>query len=116
MPILGPASAYAARAALAAQKQGKHAEFHDAIIATKLNFDEAAIVKIAKQSGLDVDRLKSDLDSKDIDLEIQRTAELAKALHLSGTPALVIGTELIPGATDLETLKSLVEDARHSAD
>jgi protein-disulfide isomerase len=115
-PILGPASVYAARLALAARKQGRHAEFHDAVIARKPNFDEAAVLEIAKQAGLDVDRLKSDLGSRDVDLEIQRNAELAKALHLSGTPALVVGSELIPGATDLETLKSVVDDARHSAE
>jgi hypothetical protein len=31
----------------------------------------------------------------------------------AGTPAFIIGTELVPGATDLATFKSMVDDARH---
>jgi protein-disulfide isomerase len=38
---------------------------------------------------------------------------MARSLGLSGTPAFIIGTELVPGATDLVTLESMVDDARH---
>jgi protein-disulfide isomerase len=113
LPILGPASVYAARVALAAYKQGKYEQFHDAVMSKRSNFDEAALLKLAEEAGLALDRLKTDMNSPDVDIEIKRTTEIAKALRLSGTPAFIVGTELIPGATDLETLQALLDEARH---
>ena len=112
-PILGPASVYAARVALAAYKQGKHEQFHNAVMSKISNVDEATLLKLAEGEGLDLDRLKTDMNSPEVDAEIKRTTEIANALRLSGTPAFIVGTELIPGATDLETLQSLLDEARH---
>jgi protein-disulfide isomerase len=112
-PILGPASVYAARLALAAYKQGKYEQFHDAVISKKSNFDEAALLKMAEEAGLALDRAKTDMNSPAVDAEIKRTTEIAKVLRLSGTPAFIVATELIPGATDLETLQALIDEARH---
>jgi protein-disulfide isomerase len=116
LPILGPASVFAARVMLAAQRQGKQMEFHNAAMKRKANLEEAAIIDLAKQAGLDVDLLKKDMNSQEVDSELRRTMEIAKALNLSGTPALILGTELIPGATDLATLKSMVSDARRGVE
>jgi len=113
-PILGPASVYAARVALAANKQGKHKQFHDAVMAKKPNIDEATILKLAEEAGLDIERLKVDMNNSEVDAEIKRNNEIAKALRLNGTPAFIVGTELVPGATDLETLRALLDDARHA--
>jgi protein-disulfide isomerase len=112
-PILGPASVYAARVALAANKQGKYEQFHEAVMSKRSNLDEATLLKLAEESGLAVDRLKTDMNSPDVNAEIKRTTEIAKALRLTGTPAFIVGTELIPGATDLETLQALLVEARH---
>jgi protein-disulfide isomerase len=113
LPILGPASVYAARVALAAHKQGKYEQFHDAVMSKRSNSDEATLLKLAEEAGLALDRVKTDMNSPEVDAEIKRTTEIAKALGLSGTPAFVVGTELIPGATDLETLQALLDEARH---
>jgi protein-disulfide isomerase len=112
-PILGPASVYAARVALAAYKQGKYKQFHDAVMSKKPNFDEATIVKLAEAAGLDLDRMKADINSPEVDAEIKHTIEVARAVRLDGTPAFIVGAELIPGATDLGTLQALVDEARH---
>jgi protein-disulfide isomerase len=117
-PILGRMSVYAAHVALAAQKQGKHTQFHDALMAESRmaengNIDETAILQIAASVGLDVDRIKVDMNSPEVNSEIERSAQIAKALGLTGTPAFILGTELVPGATDLATLKAMVDDARH---
>jgi protein-disulfide isomerase len=113
LPILGPASVYAARVALAAFKQGKYEQFHDAVVSKKSNVDEATLLKLAQEVGLDLDRVKTDMNSPEVNAEIKRSAEIAKILRLSGTPAFIVGTELIPGATDLENLQALLDDARH---
>jgi protein-disulfide isomerase len=112
-PILGPASVYAARVALEAYKQGKYEQFHNAVMSKKSNFDEATLLKLAEEAGLALDRVKTDMNAPEVDAEIKRTTEIAKALRLSGTPAFIVGTELIPGATDLETLQALIDEARH---
>jgi len=110
-PILGPQSALAARAALAANKQGKYLQFHDAAMA-KRQIDEASILAIAETIDLDLNRLKTDLASPEVEAEIAKTFQIAKELRLTGTPAFIVGSELIPGATDFETLRAVVEDAR----
>ena len=56
-PILGPASTTAAKAALAAVRQGRYLVFHDRLFAFKGNLDDAAIYAIARELGLDVARL-----------------------------------------------------------
>jgi protein-disulfide isomerase len=112
LPILGAASVFAARVALAANKQGKYEQFHDAVMSKKSNIDETTILKLAEEAGVALDRLKTDMNSPEVISEIERTAEIAKALRLSGTPAFVVGNELVPGATDLESLQALLDEAR----
>jgi protein-disulfide isomerase len=112
LPILGPASVLAARAALAAEKQGKQPQLHDALITEKPDFDEAKILATAQNVGLDATKLKADMASPEVEAEIIKSGRLARDLHLTGTPGFVVGSALIPGATDLETLKSLIDDAR----
>jgi len=111
-PILGPTATYAARVALAAQKQGKHAQLHEALMAQKPNIDEETILKTAAGVGLDIDRIKADMNSPEVETEIQRTLQIAKELGLNGTPSFIVGTELLPGGTDLGTLKSMISDGR----
>ena len=115
LPILGPQSVFAARVALAANKQGKHLQFHEALMAKRSNFDEASILEVAETVGLNVARLKTDMASPDVDAEILKGAQIAKELRLTGTPAFIVGSELIPGATNFETLKALVDDARRDS-
>jgi protein-disulfide isomerase len=111
LPILGPESVVAARAALAARKQNKYHEMHRALMASRA-LTEDAILKIAADQGLDVARLKSDMAGAEIARILERNLQLARALGINGTPAFVIGEVVVPGAVDLPTLKSLVVDAR----
>jgi protein-disulfide isomerase len=112
LPILGPASVLAARAAVAAQAQGRYAMFHDALMAERRQLDEAGLIDLAKRVGLDGDRLRRDMMSPETEARIQKSATLAQSLNIRGTPAFVIGGELIPGAVDAATLKSLIAKAR----
>ena len=111
-PILGPDSLFAAKAALAAARQGKYGEFHKALYAARTRVTEAVVLKVAAETGLDIARLKSDMQQPDIEGSISRNAELAQALGITGTPGFVVGDRIFPGATDLETMKKLIEQAR----
>jgi protein-disulfide isomerase len=112
LPILGPDSLLASRAALAARTQGKYAALHDALMAAREPLTRPAILDIARRAGLDAARLDKDMEAPEILAQIQRNHALAEKIGISGTPAFVIGTELAPGALDLPTLKRLVDQAR----
>lgn len=111
-PILGPESVTAARAALAAARQGRYEEFHFALMATKGQINEATVMTVARQVGIDVDKLKSDMDLAEISAMLDRNMRLAQALNIGGTPAFVIGDELVPGAIELEQLEKKIAEAR----
>jgi protein-disulfide isomerase len=113
-PILGKDSVTAARAALAAERQGKYAPFHLALMALKGPLGDEALYKAAAAVGLDVDRLKSDMALPEIEAQLRTNHALARALDIRGTPAFVIGGELIPGAVDIATLRRKIAAARKS--
>jgi protein-disulfide isomerase len=104
-PILGEASVYATHVALAAKKQGKYAEFHSAMMATKGDINDDTVLNVAKSIGLDVGKIKSDMGAADVQKVIDTNYALADTLNIQGTPALILGDTLIPGAVDLDTLR-----------
>ena len=112
LPILGPASVFAARAALAAQKQGKHEALHAALMAASEKLTDQEVLRIAAQTGLDTVKLEKDMADPSVPEALDRNFQLQRALNIQGTPALIIGTELVPGAASLESLKALVARAR----
>jgi protein-disulfide isomerase len=112
LPILGPPSVFAARAALAARKQGKHEALHDALMATNEPLTEAVVLKVATQSGLDIARLEKDMADPSVAEALDRNFQLQRALNIDGTPALIVGIEFIPGAASFETLKAMVARVR----
>ncbi len=112
LPILGPASVIASKAALAARAQGKYLEYHNALMAQRGQLDEDVILRLAKSVGLDTDRLKKDMESREVLSVIAANQALAEQLGIHGTPGFVFGTELVPGAIKLEDMKRLVAASR----
>jgi protein-disulfide isomerase len=112
LPILGPVSVFAARAALAARKQGKYEALHAALMATSERLDEQVVRQVAIQSGLDIAQLEKDMGDPSVGAALDRNFELQRKLNIRGTPALIVGAEFVAGAADLATLKTLVERAR----
>ena len=115
-PILGPESVVAARIALAAHRQApeKYEELHVAMMSSRARMNETNALRLAGGLGFDVDRLKADMDSPEIDRILGRNNALADQLGINGTPGFVIGKQIIPGAIDLETLRKLIVEARQS--
>jgi protein-disulfide isomerase len=111
-PILGPNSIFSAKAALAVHRQGKHAAFHKELMMERGVADEAKVLRIADKIGVDVDRMKSDMNDPAIEAAIERNLALAQALRINGTPSFVIGEQTLRGATDLKALQSLIRQAR----
>ena len=114
-PILSKESAVAAHAAIAAKKQGKYLEFHDAMMEARGNFSDDMIFSIAKKVGLDVDKLKKDMQDPSIDETIAQTRKVAEDIGVTGTPGFIFGKKLVPGAVSYDEMLSLVADARSTA-
>jgi protein-disulfide isomerase len=113
-PILGEGAVFAAKAALAARKQGKYEAFHWALMAMNGKAQEASVLRVATEVGLDVEQLRADMASAEIDEHIQTSMELAQALGFNGTPSFVIGDELAPGLVQQSQLMEMVKAARAS--
>ena len=114
-PILGPGSVFAARAALASQKQGKYLAFHDGMLAFKGAITESSTLEVAANVGLDVDRLKADMADPAIEETIKRNLALANDLRVSGTPTFVTDKRIRPGLLDIDAMRRLIADARQKA-
>ena len=103
-PILGPGSEVAARASLASRNQGKYQQFHEAMMALNAQAVEASVMKIAGDVGLDLEVLKTDMQSDLVNDHIAASLRLAEALRITGTPTFVLGDEIIPGVIERGTL------------
>lgn len=106
-PILGPDSALAARAVLAATRQGRHDALHAALMNAS-TLDAATIDTLARRAGLDMQRFHADLASPDITRQLQRDYALAQSLGITGTPGFIIGHEVLAGAGDAGSIAALV--------
>jgi protein-disulfide isomerase len=111
-PILGEASVFAARAALASKAQGRHAAFHEALLASDQELTRETVFAIASEVGLDMEQLNKDMQAPAIQAVIERNRVLARELGINGTPGFIVGTELVPGALELKDLKNLVRQVR----
>jgi protein-disulfide isomerase len=114
LPILRDESRTAALAALASVKQGKYEAFHNALMGTKAVLDKSRIMAIAKTVGLDTAKLEKDMEAPELAAALEKNMELARLLDVSGTPAFVIGNDIIPGAISLDELRKVVAKARKS--
>lgn len=118
-PIRGPVSDFAARAALAANKQGKYYEFSHALLIAKPPLTQDTVLEVAKDKGLDVAKLKKDMDDKAIVEQIKNNVKLAQDLKLFGTPAFFIGKTndnktitYSPGRMDENQLQDAINKAK----
>ena len=111
-PILSQSSLLAAKAAIAAEKQGKFNDFHIAMMTYRGQITEDILMKIARKVGLDMTQLQNDMEKSTTSAIIQRTIDTAKALNINGTPGMVIGDTVIPGALSLEELNKLISEER----
>jgi protein-disulfide isomerase len=115
-PILGPNSTFAAKAALAAHKQGKYVAFHRALYQVRGAVDPSKVTEVAVAVGLDADRLKADMGNPTIGALIEKNLALARALRIDGTPGFVAGNQVLRGAVDLKALQGFIQEARGTGD
>lgn len=111
-PILSPQSKTAAQWAIAANMQGKYWEFHQAVLETAAPKDEDNLSRIAKSVGLDVAKLKKDAASPAVESYLAGVADFGDKLKVTGTPAFIVGNQILRGFMEYEGFKTIVQAER----
>ncbi len=112
MPILGPSSSTAAQWALAAHKQGKYFEYHAALMNHRGAKEEPELSQIAKDLGLDLEKMKSDAAGQEIADMIAKNMEIVNDIGIRGTPAFIIGDTIVRGYLGEDGLEKAINDER----
>lgn len=112
MPILGPPSLEASKWSLAAHKQGKYFEFHQTLLNHRGQKNEALFIKTAKNLGLDLEKLKADKDSEEIEDILKNNVEQAGKMNIRGTPGFIIDGTIYPGYMPSDQILNILADIR----
>ena len=114
LPILSKGSEQASRVALAAKLQGKYWEVHRILLTLRGEVNEQTALKAIEKVGLDMAKLKKDMDSPEVSGEIAFVRELAQKMGIQGTPHFLVGDRAIPGAPGnlLDQIAGHVTDLR----
>jgi protein-disulfide isomerase len=111
-PVLGPGSVEAAKVASAARNQlpgDKFWTFHTKLLATHGPVGKTEALAVARDLGLDMDKLAKDMQSPDIKTGLDEVMQLADALQINGTPTFVVGQDVVVGAVGYDQLKDKVD-------
>lgn len=107
-----PEALAAAKAAWAAQQQGKFWPFHDALFANQKNLGEATYREIATSLGLDLAKFDRDRASQSAADAIAKDQALGEQLGIDGTPFFVMNGEAFAGGIPLAELEQRLANLR----
>ncbi len=106
LPVLGPDSQAAAELSLAAAKQGRFVHFYHRLFAAGRP-TPAAVAEVQQQLGV-----KPIARAAEVEAEINKNYQLARAINASGTPTFVVGDKVLQGAVGYAALKQAIAEAR----
>ncbi|HEV2446000.1 MAG TPA: thioredoxin domain-containing protein [Candidatus Sulfopaludibacter sp.] len=102
-------AAGAALAAIAAQKQGKFWEMHDALFAHRDDLSRKALFAVAESIGLDMKRFAADIDSPDTKRIVAHDMEDGEKAGVEGTPTLFIDGQRYNGSLALDAIRQVLD-------
>lgn len=111
LPLLGPNSDLAARAAEAASLQGGYPEFHAQLLADGFRPLSEWMALVAERAGLEGSRLERDMDGPLVAARLSDSAAAAARLGFLGTPGLVIGRRAVLGGLGRDVMSALLDSA-----
>lgn len=111
-PIFGGDSDYAAMAVIAAKNQGKYWDLHTALFAHEGKVTKQVVDEIAKEKGIDIDKLKADMKSPEVAKIIADNHEMASQLAINGTPAFIVDDKVSPGYLPADGLAAMIGEVR----
>ncbi len=101
----------AAKAALAANKQGKFWEMHDKLFANQKALDLPSLKSYAQEIGLDMAKFEADMNASDVQQQIDDEMKLARDAQVTGTPTLFVNGKRVTDRS-VESLKSMIDAAK----
>jgi Na+/H+ antiporter NhaA len=110
-----PSAQMAAEAAEAAAAQGRFWDMHDRLLAHQDQLSPRDLWNHGRELGLDLERFKEDLRTRDYAERIAEDVRSADASGVAGTPTFFINGQRYQGAYDLATLTRVVRAARARA-
>jgi protein-disulfide isomerase len=115
-PILSEDSNLASRASIAVftLAPAKYFDYHQALIAHQGEYTQAALNQYAEKVGISSADLEKAMQSDAVKKEIEQVAALARSIGVQGTPGIVIGEELIPGAMPFEDMDRRIKALREN--
>ncbi|MGN8550380.1 DsbA family protein [Bradyrhizobium sp. 13971] len=89
------------------------ARYYTSLMKTKGSMTGVLALSTATGMGLDEKKLKSDLKDPEIDAILRENFSAAEALGVNGTPAFVIGDQIIVGAVGVDRMQSALSAAKN---
>lgn len=111
LAFVSPVSSYAAKAALAANMQGKYAELWEALMTVNGRLTEAKVDELAVAAGINLEQMKTDMNSAKVEQIMKDTSELASKIQVNGVPALVIDGKMVQ-TLDENVIQSEIDAAK----
>ena len=109
MPILGNFSEELTKLALASSLQGQFKIVHNYLYSTERKSKMEDILADLFLRGVDLDILKNDLDSQEVSDFLSIHRSYADEFKFTGTPATIIGNQIIPGFIDADKITEILE-------
>ncbi len=113
---LHPEAIPAARAAWAAQQQGKFWEYHDLLFERQQDLSDAMFMTLAEELDLDIEQFNEDRQSDASQAAVDADLALAGELELRGTPSFVMNGEVFSGALPLEEFERILDKVKDEQD
>lgn len=111
LPLLGPNSTIAAKAAEAAALQDGYAEFYDQMITDGFRPLASWMRRIADAAGLDGKKLERDMEGPEVATRMAQSASAAATVGFFATPGIVIGRKAVLGSLDKGLMDDLISEA-----
>jgi len=108
LPVLGPRSEDAARAALAAAEQGQYLPVHQRLMRTVLRPGPHALSALARDFDMDSTRFLHDVTAPETAAKLELSKAIAAVFGIIGTPAILVGRSLVVGKIDRDRLAQLI--------
>ncbi len=107
-----PEALPAAKAAWAAQQQGKFWDYHESLFNRQEELGEDLYLELAKSLNLNLEQFNRDRNSDAALKAIQADVQLATGLGASGTPFFVMNGEIFSGAVDLTKMEEVLDTVK----
>lgn len=104
----------AAKASVAAGRQGKFWEFHDLLFQNQRELGDEKFTELASSLGLDIAKFDADYKSSEVAREVASDMSEARRLGVTGTPGFFVNGKFTSGAKPFESFKAMVDEALKS--